>query len=124
APGGPMARDPKAEAALALHRFGLGPRIGSLAGVAAGPRGAFLTELDRPGIGRIGDPDLLNGGEAARATFHFRQEKRAQRLAQRAEREMEKPATIPPPPGAGTAPADASDPGMADNRAGNAERES
>ena len=90
-----MARDPKAEAALALHRFGLGPRIGSIAAIGSDPRGALLAELDRPGIGRIADADLLSGGEAARAAFHFRQEKRAQRLAQRAERETEKQASGP-----------------------------
>jgi len=101
-----MARDPKAEAALALHRFGFGPRIGSIAAMASDPHGAVLAELDRPGIGRIGDPDLLSGGEAARAAFHFRQDKRAQRLAERAEREMEKQASAPPQPGASTAPSD------------------
>src|SRR5436189_4132094 len=96
-----MALDPKAQAALALHRFGLGPRTGSIAAIASDPRGALLAELDRPGIGRISDPDLLNGGEAARAAFHFRQERRAQRLVERAEREMEKPAaSVPPEPGA------------------------
>src|SRR2546430_13606999 len=97
-----MARDPKAEAALALHRFGLGPRVGTIAAIASDPRGALLAELDRPGIGRIADPDLLATGEAARAAFHFRQEKRAERLAQRAERELEKQAVGAPPP----APAD------------------
>ena len=83
-----MDRDPKAEAALALHRFGFGPRVGSIAEIASDPRGALLSELDRPGIGRISDPDLLNSGEAARAAFDFRQERRAQRLADRAEREI------------------------------------
>src|SRR5262249_60073776 len=97
--------DAKAEAALALHRFGLGPRVGSIAAIASDPRGALSAELDRPGVGRIADPDLLSGGEAARAAFHFRQEKRAQRLAQRAEREMEKQAAAPPP--AAARPADA-----------------
>jgi len=118
-----MARDPKAEAALALHRFGFGPRIGSIAAIASDPRGAVLSELDRPGAGRIGDPDLLSGGEAARAAFHFRQEKRAQRLAQRAESEMDKQAAgNPPQPGAGAAAAspDAAGPNMADNPAGSA----
>src|SRR6266704_2340745 len=100
-PGGLMARDPKAEAALALHRFGCGPRIGAIAAIGSDPRGALLAELDRPGIGRIADPDLLSGGEAARAAFHFRQQKRAQRLAQRAEREMEQQAAgAPAQPGA------------------------
>ncbi len=113
-----MARDPKAEAALALHRFGFGPRIGSIAAIGSDPRGALLAELDRPGIGRIADPDLLSGGEAARAAFHFRQDKRAQRLAERAEREMEKQASAPPQPGASTAPSDAAGASMADNMVG------
>src|SRR5580700_3910188 len=90
-----MARDPKAEAALALHRFGFGPRLGSIAAIASDPRGALLAELDRPGAGRITDPDLLASGEAARAAFNFRQERRALRLAERAQREAAK--TAPPP---------------------------
>ena len=39
-----MAADPTIEAALALHRFGLGPRTGSIAAVAGDPRGALLAE--------------------------------------------------------------------------------
>jgi uncharacterized protein (DUF1800 family) len=97
-----MARDPKAEAAFALHRFGFGPRADSIAAIASDPRGALLAELDRPGAGRIGDPDLLTSGEAARAAFNFRQERKAQRLAERAQRD----ATT-------SAPASASEPGMA-----------
>jgi uncharacterized protein (DUF1800 family) len=96
-----MARDPKAEAALALHRFGFGPRLGSIAAIASDPRGALLAELDRPGAGRISDPDLLASGEAARAAFNFRQERRAQRLAERAQQEAAK--TAPPPTAAGRA---------------------
>src|SRR5438309_4669881 len=69
-----MARDPKAEAALALHRFGLGPRAGSIAAIASDPRGALRAELDRPGAGHLTDPDLLTSGEAARAAFDFRRE--------------------------------------------------
>jgi uncharacterized protein (DUF1800 family) len=82
-----MARDPKILAATALHRFGFGPRAGSIASVAADPRGAMLAELDRPGAGRIVDSDLLTTGEAARAAFDFRQERKAGRLALRSERE-------------------------------------
>jgi uncharacterized protein (DUF1800 family) len=75
-----MALDPKAQAALALHRFGLGPRAGSIAAMASDPRGALLAELDRPDAGRITDPELLNAGEAARAAFDYRRERRAARL--------------------------------------------
>jgi len=117
-----MARDPKAEAALALHRFGCGPRIGAIAAIGSDPRGALLAELDRPGIGRIADPDLLSGGEAARAAFHFRQQKRAQRLAQRAEREMEQQAAgAPAQPGATAAPSDAAGDNNAENMGGTPE---
>ncbi|MGY8706847.1 DUF1800 domain-containing protein [Bradyrhizobium sp. 18BD] len=38
----------KAEAVLALHRFGMGPRPGSIAAVGTDPRGALIAELDRP----------------------------------------------------------------------------
>ena len=89
-----MARDPKAEAALALHRFGFGPRVGSIAAIASDPRGALIAELDRPGAGRIADSDLLTSGEAARAAFNFRQERKAQRLAERAQREAAKNAPV------------------------------
>ncbi len=117
-----MACDPKAEAAMALHRFGCGPRIGAIAAIGSDPRGALLAELDRPGIGRIADPDLLSGGEAARAAFHFRQQKRAQRLAQRAEREMEQQAAgAPAQPGATAAPSDAAGANNAENMAGTPE---
>jgi uncharacterized protein (DUF1800 family) len=91
-----MARDPKAEAALALHRFGFGPRLGSIAAIASDPRGALMAELDRPGVGRIADSDLLTSGEAARAAFNFRQERKAQRLAERAQREAAKNAPAAP----------------------------
>src|SRR6478752_7144791 len=47
-----MALDPKAEAAIALHRFGLGPRAGSIAAIASDPRGALIAELDRAGASR------------------------------------------------------------------------
>jgi len=98
-----MARDSKSDAALALHRFGFGPRLGSIAAIASDPRGAILSELDRPGVGRISDSDLLSGGEAARAAFDFRQERKAQRLVERVERELEHKAAATPAANAGPA---------------------
>jgi uncharacterized protein (DUF1800 family) len=79
-----MALDPKAEAAIALHRFGLGPRAGSIAAIASDPRGALVAELDRAGASRIGNAELLTSGEAARAAFAFQQAQRAARQAERA----------------------------------------
>ena len=43
-----MTSSAKAEAALALHRFGMGPRPGSIAAIASDPRGALLAELENP----------------------------------------------------------------------------
>jgi uncharacterized protein (DUF1800 family) len=79
-----MAPDPKTEAALALHRFGVGPRAGSIAAVASDPRGALLAELDRAGASRIANADLLTSGAAARAAFAYQQAQRAARQAERA----------------------------------------
>ena len=66
-----MALDPRTAAALALHRFGLGPRSGSIAAIASDPRGALLAELERADAGRIVAQDLRTSGEAARAAFTF-----------------------------------------------------
>jgi uncharacterized protein (DUF1800 family) len=93
-----MAVDPKAQAALALHRFGTGPRAGSIAAIASDPRGALLAELDRPDAGRIANPELLTSGAAARAAFAFQQ---AQRLARQAERTAQQAAS---PSAGGSAP--------------------
>src|SRR6188768_2146730 len=81
-----MALDPKAQAALALHRFGVSPRPGSIAAIASDPRGALLADLDRAGAGRIPDADLLPSGPAWRAAFAYQE---AQREARRAERAMQ-----------------------------------
>ncbi|MDA9404622.1 DUF1800 domain-containing protein [Bradyrhizobium sp. CCBAU 45389] len=43
-----MSNSAKAEAVLALHRFGMGPRPGSIAAMGTDPRGALIAELDRP----------------------------------------------------------------------------
>src|SRR5262245_13157882 len=77
----PMAVDPKGEAALALNRFGLGPRVGGIAAIASDPRGALLAEADRPGAGRITNAALMTSGEAARAAFAFQEARREERRA-------------------------------------------
>jgi uncharacterized protein (DUF1800 family) len=76
-----MSLDPKAQAALALHRFGLGPRAGSIMAIASDPRGALIAELDRPNAGRIAAADLLTGGAAMRAAAEFREAQRQMRRA-------------------------------------------
>lgn len=69
------------QAALALHRFGFGPRGDATTALAGDPRGALLAELDRADAGRLFGADLLASDEAARAVFDFRLERKAVRLA-------------------------------------------
>src|SRR5437868_6284868 len=71
-----MALDSKAEAVLALNRFGLGPRTGSIAAIASDPRGALIAELDRQSAGRIANPELMSSGVATRVAFAFQQAQR------------------------------------------------
>jgi uncharacterized protein (DUF1800 family) len=87
-----MARNPQ-EAALALHRFGLGPRDGSIAAITEDPRGALLAELDRPEAGQITNRDLPTSGAENRAVFEYNAERNAsQKRRQRETAEaMEKP---------------------------------
>src|ERR1700745_1092992 len=86
-----MTRDARRDAALALHRFGLGPRPGLIAAIASDPRGALLADRARPGAGRIDDPELPTAAATSRAAFEARAVRNAQRvLAQRAEKEAER----------------------------------
>jgi len=81
-----MACDPK-EAALALHRFGFGPRAGSIEAIAPDPRGALLAELERPNAGLIAAADLPSSGAANRAVFEYNAERAANEKLERRRRE-------------------------------------
>jgi uncharacterized protein (DUF1800 family) len=105
-----MSLDPKS-AALALHRFGLGPRRGSIAAIASDPRGALLAELDRPDIGQIVGANLMDSAHAVRASFEYRAERRAAQIVakrQADERQramgMAEPGKTDTPGGADAAP--------------------
>src|SRR5262245_45021168 len=79
------------DAAFALHRFGLGPRPGSIAAIASDTRGALLAELDRPGIGQIDSPDLMSSAQASRDAFEAVAARRAENIvAERAKKEAER----------------------------------
>src|SRR5205085_2502835 len=82
--------DAKGAAALALHRFGLGPRAGSIAAIASDPRGALLAEIEKPGAGQITDNSMLTAPQAARLAFHYNQEQQAKRLSARISEEQRK----------------------------------
>src|SRR5262245_43574200 len=77
----PKAQDPNTQAALALHRFGLGPRAGSIAAIASDPRGALIAELARADAGRIAATDLMTSSAALRAAVQFQQARREMRQA-------------------------------------------
>jgi uncharacterized protein (DUF1800 family) len=78
-----MGSDARA-AALALHRFGLGPRPGTIAAIAPDPRGALVAELERPGAGVIIAANLPSSGVENRAVFEFfAARKAAAKVAQR-----------------------------------------
>jgi uncharacterized protein (DUF1800 family) len=81
-----MALDPK-EAALALHRFGFGPRSGSIAAIAGDPRGALLAELEQPKAGLIANADLPSSAAANRAVFEFNAERAANDKREKRRRE-------------------------------------
>jgi uncharacterized protein (DUF1800 family) len=82
-----MAREPKAEAALALHRFGFGPRPGTIGSIASDPRGAVLAELERADAGQIAATDLLTAAAANRAAYEFNAERLAKQRVAKAKQE-------------------------------------
>jgi uncharacterized protein (DUF1800 family) len=96
--------DATTQAIFALHRFGLGPRAGSLAAMGGDPRGALIADISRPRTAQITAPDLPTSAEAARAAFEFRQQRREQRLAARAEPDAARPARPGRNPAAAPAP--------------------
>ncbi len=65
-----MTRDAKA-AALALHRFGLAPRSGTIEAIGSDPRGALLADLERPDAGLVAASGLPTSGAENRAVFEF-----------------------------------------------------
>src|SRR5437762_11789953 len=83
-----MALDAKGAAALALHRFGFGPRAGSIDAIASDPRGALLAEIEKPGAGQIVNPELLTSAQGARLNFSYTQEQQAKRIASRVSEEQ------------------------------------
>jgi len=61
-----MSHSAKAEAVLALHRFGMGPRPGSIAAIEADPRGALIAELERPSASQLAASALPSSSKAFR----------------------------------------------------------
>jgi uncharacterized protein (DUF1800 family) len=95
-----MALDPRG-AALALHRFGFGPKTGSIARLAPDPLGALLAELDVSNAGQIVDASLQASGAEARANF----DSNADRLAKQKQELKRKQAAAAVAAGAAENPA-------------------
>ncbi len=86
-----MALDPRG-AALALHRFGFGPRAGTIAAIASDPQGALIADLDRPKAGQLADAGLMSSGAANRMAFEFNAERLAKQRLETKRQEAEKEA--------------------------------
>src|ERR1700730_13491675 len=82
------------KAALALKRFGLGPRPGDLMRVAADPQGALLDELSRPMAARLDGPALLPCNTAYIRNREAEEQRRVNRLMAAASN-----SPVPPDPG-------------------------
>src|SRR6266566_10007348 len=85
-----MTNDPRREAALALHRFGFGPRAGSITAIASDARGAVLAELDRPNVGQVASAGLMTSGAINRVAFEFNAERQARQRLETRRREAER----------------------------------
>jgi uncharacterized protein (DUF1800 family) len=99
-----MTLDPR-EAALALHRFGFGPRLGSTSGsiaaIASDPRGALLADLEAPNAGQIVNADLPTSAAEMRTVFAFNFARLAQANLERRSKEAAQAAAAMENPGAG-----------------------
>lgn len=84
-----MSNSEKAEAVLALHRFGMGPRPGSIAAIGADPRGALIAELDRP-LALSAAANLPTSAKAYRtvADANARRTARAKQAQQKAKKQQ------------------------------------
>jgi uncharacterized protein (DUF1800 family) len=81
----------KAEAALALHRFGMGPRPGSIAAIEADPRGALLAELERGPDNLVAASALPSSTKAYRTVADANARRQAKAtMATRAQKEAAK----------------------------------
>jgi uncharacterized protein (DUF1800 family) len=98
-----MQTSAKTEAVLALHRFGMGPRPGSVAAIETDPRGALLAELERPAADLVAASALPSSAKAFRTVS----DANAQRQAQLT-RQQTSGAVMLPPMGENSAP----DPGL------------
>ena len=75
-----MGHSTREEAVLALHRFGMGPRPGSIAAIESDPRGALLAELDKPRASEIAAGSLPTSSQAFRTVADANAERQARQI--------------------------------------------
>src|SRR5262245_39648071 len=85
-----MSRSANAEAALALHRFGMGPRPGSVAAIAADPRGALIADLERPSAGQVSASAYPSSAKAYRTVNEANAKRQARAIVAKRERDAAK----------------------------------
>src|ERR1700759_3658987 len=85
-----MTSSGNAEAALALHRFGMGPPPGSIAAIAPDPRGALLAQLESPPAYPTAASALPSSGKAFRAVNDANAKRQAKAVTAKREEEAKK----------------------------------
>jgi uncharacterized protein (DUF1800 family) len=85
-----MSSSAKAEALLALHRFGMGPRPGSIAAIGTDPRGALLAELERPSASEIAVAKLPSSAKAYRAVTDANAKRQAKAIVAKKEQDAKR----------------------------------
>jgi uncharacterized protein (DUF1800 family) len=87
-----MSTSANVEALLALQRFGMGPRPGSIAAIASDPRGALLAELDNPPALSAAADALPSSAKAVRIVADANARRQAKAIvASRAQDDAKKP---------------------------------
>jgi uncharacterized protein (DUF1800 family) len=85
-----MSNSAKAEAVLALHRFGMGPRPGSIAAILSDPRGALIAELERPSASEIAASSLPSSARAYRAVTDANAKRQAMTIIAKKEQDAKR----------------------------------
>jgi uncharacterized protein (DUF1800 family) len=85
-----MSSSAKAEATLALNRFGMGPRPGSIAAIEADPRGALIAELERPYAALAASSALPSSTKAFRTVADANAKRQARAIVAKREQEAKR----------------------------------
>src|SRR3954463_8609635 len=85
-----MSSSAKTEALIALHRFGMGPRPGSIAAIETDPRGALIAELERPSAAQIAASKLPSSAKAYRAVTDANAKRQAKAIIAKKEQDAKR----------------------------------